>query len=65
MKDLKPWMINHKMWSSGCKANKWRKPSGWDHLGWFSTRDPNWTQPTTDYFDFTFSIMLQQDSGWA
>jgi hypothetical protein len=63
--ELKPWMINDKMWASGIRANKWRVPESWAHMGWFATRDPHkWEENLLTYFDYTFAIMLQKDFGW-
>ena len=62
---LKPWMINARMWASGIKVNKWPVPKAWLQLGWFAERKPDqWPEAATMYYDFTFAIMMQKDTGW-
>jgi hypothetical protein len=62
---LKPWMLNDKMWASGTKANKWPAPKAWQQFGWFTSRKGgDWSEAATRYFDFTFAIMMQKDTGW-
>jgi hypothetical protein len=63
--NLKPWMLNGRMWASGTKVNNWKIPKGWLQFGWFTTRNPEqWTKDQTDYFDYTFAIMIQHQHGW-
>lgn len=65
MNDVKPWMINQNMWASGIKANKWQVPEAWEQLIWFVYRKPEqWTTEQVDYFDYSYVIMLQQNTGW-
>ncbi len=61
---LKPWMVNDRMWASGIKVNKWKVPKGWGYFAWFTERKPSWSDAATMYFDYTFAIMMQKDTGW-
>jgi len=61
---LKPWMINSAMWASGVKLNKWKVYTGWLQLQWFAERKPEWHKQQVDFLDFSFSIIMQKDTGW-
>jgi hypothetical protein len=66
MIECQEWMLDPNQWS------KIPKPyEGWNHIGWYIVTEQDkpedkrkGTQEQSQMFDFSFSIMLQKETGW-